>query len=194
VRPLRLIEAYESVFEVDQENVQASDSTAERWIDFTLTNPMVAPAFEDQVRQLGELSRQSAPGILSVRLRRSLGSDTKYLLLPIRCRPFGRARLVARARSGGIHAIAVVDAVSGRLAVRGDVRGGQALRRSGNRGGSGRGHSSPPVKLAAWATYGHPPLQTRSSDALVDDDTEWPIDVGVRLATNLTSRRCGPRS
>jgi quinol monooxygenase YgiN len=83
VRPLRLTEAYESVFEVDQENVQASDSAAERWIDFTLTNPMVAPAFEDQVRQLSELSRKSAPGILSVRLRRSLGSDTKYLLLLI---------------------------------------------------------------------------------------------------------------
>jgi quinol monooxygenase YgiN len=83
VRPLRLTEAYESVFEVDQDSVQASDSTAERWIDLTLTSPMVAPAFEVLVRELSELSRQSAPGILSVRLRRSLGTDTKYLLLII---------------------------------------------------------------------------------------------------------------
>ena len=83
VRPLRLTEAYESIFEVDQANLQAPESTAERWIDFTLTNPMVAPAFEDQVRQLGELSRQRAPGIMSIRLRRSLGSDTRYLLIVI---------------------------------------------------------------------------------------------------------------
>src|SRR5207237_5168934 len=82
-RPLRLTEAYESIFEVDQANLQAPESTAERWIDFTLTNPMVAPAFEDQMRQLGELSRQQAPGIMSMRHRRSLGSDTRYLLIVI---------------------------------------------------------------------------------------------------------------
>ncbi len=82
-RPVKLTEAYESVFEVDQANVNASESTAERWIDFTLTVPMVAPAFEGAVRQLAEQTKQHAPGVLSVRLRRSMGSDTRYLLLLI---------------------------------------------------------------------------------------------------------------
>lgn len=83
-RPTRLTEAFESVFEVDQENVtNRSAGTAERWVDFTLTVPMVAPAFEESMRRLAELSKQHAPGVLSVRLRRSMGSDTKYLLLVI---------------------------------------------------------------------------------------------------------------
>ena len=83
VRPTRLTEAYESVFEVDQTNTSASASTAERWIDFSLATPMVAPAFESMMRQFADLTKQHAPGVLSVRLRRSAGRDTKYLLLLI---------------------------------------------------------------------------------------------------------------
>lgn len=83
-RPTRLTEAYESVFEVDRAGADdASATTAERWIDFTLVTPMVAPAFEDRMRQLAEVSKQKAPGVLSVRLRRSAGNDTKYLMLVI---------------------------------------------------------------------------------------------------------------
>ena len=80
-RPTRLTEAYESVFDVDAAGAEAIASTAERWVDFTLSVPMVAPAFEAYVRELGEASIQKAPGVLSLRLRRSVGSDTKYLMI-----------------------------------------------------------------------------------------------------------------
>jgi len=80
-RPPRLTEAYESVLEVDRADSETTPSTAERWVDFTLTVPMVAPAFEAYVRELGEVSTQKAPGVLSVRLRRSSGNDTKYLMI-----------------------------------------------------------------------------------------------------------------
>ena len=84
LRPTGLAEAYESVFEVDRPDLeQAGESTAERLVDFTLTVPMVAPAFEAAQRQLAEVSTQRAPGIGSVRLRRSMGFDTRYLLIVI---------------------------------------------------------------------------------------------------------------
>jgi len=84
IRPIRSAEAYESVFEVDRPDVgAASESTAERLVEFTLTTPMVAPAFEDAIRLLAELSVQKAPGVLSIRLRRSMGIDTKYLVIMI---------------------------------------------------------------------------------------------------------------
>jgi len=90
-RPTRLTEAYESVLEVDRADAETSASTAERWVDFTLTTPNVAPAFEAYVRELGEVSTQKAPGVLSVRLRRSVGSDTKYVMIV-----FASDRAVAR--------------------------------------------------------------------------------------------------
>jgi heme-degrading monooxygenase HmoA len=83
VRPTRLTEGFESVFEVDQANAEASASTAERFIDLTLTNPMVAPEFETRIRELAEVATRQAPGVVSVRLRRSFGKDTSYLLLVI---------------------------------------------------------------------------------------------------------------
>jgi heme-degrading monooxygenase HmoA len=83
VRPTRLTESYESVFEVDQANAEATASTAERFIDLTLRTPALAPDFEAGIRQLAELAKQHAPGVISVRLRRSYGNDTKYLLLVI---------------------------------------------------------------------------------------------------------------
>jgi len=84
MRPLRMLEAYESVFEVDRADVgDPSASTAERLVDFTLTVPMVAPAFETAMRQLAEASTQHATGIGSVRLRRSMGIDTRYLAIVI---------------------------------------------------------------------------------------------------------------
>jgi heme-degrading monooxygenase HmoA len=81
LRPVRLTEAYESVFEVDTENAESAASSAERWIDFNLNMPMIAPAFEEGMRQLAEASIQHAPGIVSVRLRRSAGNDLKYLMI-----------------------------------------------------------------------------------------------------------------
>jgi quinol monooxygenase YgiN len=84
VRPLRMLEAYESVFEIDRPDAgQGGDSIAERLVDFNITVPMVAPAFEAAIRQLAEVSTQHAPGVGSVRLRRSMGIDTKYLLIVI---------------------------------------------------------------------------------------------------------------
>ncbi len=84
LRPLGIAEAYESVFEVDRPGVgDASDSAAERLVDFTLTTPMVAADFESAVRRLAETVVQHAPGVDSVRLRRSMGFDTKYLLIVI---------------------------------------------------------------------------------------------------------------
>ena len=83
VRQVRLTEGFESVFEVDQPNAEASASAAERFVDFTLTSPMVAPDFESHTRTLAEIATQHAPGVMSVRLRRSCGNDTRYLLLVI---------------------------------------------------------------------------------------------------------------
>jgi heme-degrading monooxygenase HmoA len=82
-RPTRPAESYESVFEVDQPNADPVASKAERFIDFTLKVPMLAPAFEQQSRELAEAARQYGPGVMSVRLRRSMGNDTKYLALVI---------------------------------------------------------------------------------------------------------------
>jgi quinol monooxygenase YgiN len=82
-RPTRLTESYESVFEVDRDSANANASTVERLAELTLTTPMVAPAFEDAIRQMAELGRQHAQGVISVRLRRSLGVDTRYLMITI---------------------------------------------------------------------------------------------------------------
>jgi heme-degrading monooxygenase HmoA len=85
LRPTRLTESYESVFEVDQPNVlaAASGSSAERWVELTLVGPTAAPAVEAHLRRTAELGLEHAPGVLSVRLRRSMGDDRKYLLLVI---------------------------------------------------------------------------------------------------------------
>jgi heme-degrading monooxygenase HmoA len=83
VRPTRLTEAYESVFEVDAPNANAANSTAERWIEGTAASVTAAPALEQHFREVGELGIKHVPGVLSVRLRRSMGDDTKYLLLVI---------------------------------------------------------------------------------------------------------------
>jgi heme-degrading monooxygenase HmoA len=83
LRPTRLTESFESVFEIDQPNVSAAASSAERWIEFTLVGPTAAPEVEAQLRKMAELGIEHAPGVLSVRLRRSMGDDTKYLLLVI---------------------------------------------------------------------------------------------------------------
>jgi heme-degrading monooxygenase HmoA len=82
-RATRLTESYESVFEVDQEGVNPAEEIAERWIDFSLNSPFVAPQFEQSMRQLAEVIKQHAPGFGSARLRRSAGKDTRYLLLLI---------------------------------------------------------------------------------------------------------------
>jgi quinol monooxygenase YgiN len=82
-RPVRLAEAYESVFEVDADNMAPDTSTCEMWIDWTLKSPAVAPAFEAYSRQMSELTRQYAPGFVTSRLRRFLGNDTRYLVLAI---------------------------------------------------------------------------------------------------------------
>jgi heme-degrading monooxygenase HmoA len=83
MRPLRLSEAYESVFEVDAPAATATASSAERWIDLTLKNPIPAPEVESYFRRMAEVGVQQAPGVISIRLRRSMGDDTKYLLLVI---------------------------------------------------------------------------------------------------------------
>ena len=83
LRPTRLTESYESVFEVDQPNVSAAASSAERWIDLTVNGPTAAPAVEAHLRTVAELGLEHARGVLSVRLRRSMGDDRKYLLLVI---------------------------------------------------------------------------------------------------------------
>jgi len=82
-RPTRLTEAFESVFEVDRPGAESTASSAERFIDFTITTPMVAPSFEAQMRELAKLATQHAPGVTSVRLRRSFGNDARYLLIVI---------------------------------------------------------------------------------------------------------------
>jgi quinol monooxygenase YgiN len=84
-RPTRLTEAYEGVFELDRANMLQTigESSAERWIDFTIASPIVAPTFEDRIRELAALGLKHAPGIFSVRLRRSMGFDTRYVLLVI---------------------------------------------------------------------------------------------------------------
>jgi heme-degrading monooxygenase HmoA len=82
-RTTRLTESYESVFEVDREGVDPGEENAERWIDFSLKSPFVAPQFEQSIRQLAEVIKRHAPGFGSARLRRSAGKDTRYLLLLI---------------------------------------------------------------------------------------------------------------
>jgi heme-degrading monooxygenase HmoA len=82
-RPTRLTEAYESVFEVDQANPDPNASSAERWIEFTLASGLAAPTLEAHLREVAKVGIEHAPGVLSVRLRRSMGMDTKYLLLVI---------------------------------------------------------------------------------------------------------------
>jgi len=83
VRPTRMAESYESVFEVDQPEVDPGASTAERFVDLSLSMPQSAPALESELRQLAELALKHAPGVLSVRVRRSPGDDRKYLMLVI---------------------------------------------------------------------------------------------------------------
>jgi heme-degrading monooxygenase HmoA len=83
VRPTRLTESYESVFEVDQPNAPTTFSTAERWVELTLVGATAAPAVESHLRETAELGLEHAPGVVSIRLRRSMGDDTKYLLLII---------------------------------------------------------------------------------------------------------------
>jgi quinol monooxygenase YgiN len=83
LRPTRLTESYESVFEVDQPNASATSSTAERWVELTLVGAVAAPAVEAHLRETAEVGLEHAPGVVSVRLRRSMGDDTKYLLLII---------------------------------------------------------------------------------------------------------------
>jgi heme-degrading monooxygenase HmoA len=85
VRPLRMTEAYESVFEVDAENIDPSriDSTCEVWIDWTLKSPALATAFEAYARTMTERLRSHAPGFVSARLRRFLGNDVRYLVIII---------------------------------------------------------------------------------------------------------------
>jgi heme-degrading monooxygenase HmoA len=82
-RPTRLTESYESVFEADIPNANAAASSAERWIEVTLAGVVAAPAVEQNFREVADLGLKHAPGVLSVRLRRSLGDDTRYLLLVI---------------------------------------------------------------------------------------------------------------
>ena len=91
VRPTRLTESYESVFEVDQPNAQPAASSAERWIDATLANVRAAPSVEQHFREIAELGIKHAPGVVSVRLRRSLGDDAKYLLVITTDRAAARA-------------------------------------------------------------------------------------------------------
>jgi quinol monooxygenase YgiN len=105
-RPLRLSEAYESVFEVDADNMQASDSTCEMWIDWTLKGPRAAPAFEAYFRQISELNKQYAPGFVTSRLRRYLGNFNRYLALAIVTDP-----AAARARAQVPEVRAFWDAV-----------------------------------------------------------------------------------
>jgi heme-degrading monooxygenase HmoA len=83
LRPTRLTESYESVFEVDQPNASATASSAERWIELTLVGPTASPAVESHLRNMAAIGLEHAPGVLSVRLRRSAGDDRKYLLLVI---------------------------------------------------------------------------------------------------------------
>jgi quinol monooxygenase YgiN len=83
LRPLRLTEAYESVFEVDAEDAAARSSTCEVLIDWTLKSPAIAPAFETFSRQMAELGKQHVTGFVSSRLRRYLGSDNRYMVIVI---------------------------------------------------------------------------------------------------------------
>ena len=82
-RPVRLPEAYESVFEVDNTAVPDSASTCEVLVDWTLKNAMVAPAFEAFAHDVADLMKQSSVGFVSSRLRRFLGNDTRYLTIAI---------------------------------------------------------------------------------------------------------------
>jgi heme-degrading monooxygenase HmoA len=91
LRPTRLTEAYESVFDVDRADAAGSPENAERWVDFTLAAPMATPTFEAYIRELAQLSIEKAPGVFSVRLRRSVGNDTKYLMIV-----FAKDRAAAR--------------------------------------------------------------------------------------------------
>jgi heme-degrading monooxygenase HmoA len=81
LRPTRLTESYESVFEIDKPSASDTSSTAERWVELTLVGPTAAPAVEAHLRKTAELVLQHAPGVDSIRLRRSMGDDSKYLLL-----------------------------------------------------------------------------------------------------------------
>jgi quinol monooxygenase YgiN len=82
-RPLRPPEAYEGVFEIDVDNVNAADSTCEVLVDWTIKRAPLAPAFEDFCRQMAQLSKQHVRGFVSYRLRRFLGNDVRYLVLAI---------------------------------------------------------------------------------------------------------------
>jgi hypothetical protein len=91
---VRLAEAYESVFEVDADNVDPTNANCELWIDWTLKNPTVAPAFEAFSLQVAELAKKHSPRFVSSRLRRYLGTDNRYLALAITTdRAAARARL-----------------------------------------------------------------------------------------------------
>lgn len=83
IRPTRMTEAYESVFEVDADNAEQSSATCETLMDWTLTSPLVAPAFEKFAREMAGLTKAHAPGFVSSRLRRFLGNETRYLTIAI---------------------------------------------------------------------------------------------------------------
>jgi heme-degrading monooxygenase HmoA len=93
IRPLRMTEAYESVFEIDADNANPNSSTCETLLDWSLNAPGLVPAFESFAREMAQLSKAHAPGFVSTRLRRFLGNETRYLTIAI-----ASDRAAARAR------------------------------------------------------------------------------------------------
>lgn len=93
IRPTRMTEAFESVFQVDADNADQNASTCETLIEWSLKSPILAPAFEAFSRHRSELMRTHAPGFVSSRLRRFLGNDARYLVIAI-----ATDRTAARAR------------------------------------------------------------------------------------------------
>lgn len=75
-------EVYESVLDVDADNLQASDSRCEVLTDW-MVRTGAATDFERSRQQLFEIRKQQMQGFVSNRLRRSAGTPGRYLLLGI---------------------------------------------------------------------------------------------------------------
>jgi heme-degrading monooxygenase HmoA len=131
LRPTRLTESYESVFEIDKPSASDTSSTAERWVELTLVGPTAAPAVEAHLRKTAELVLQHAPGVDSIRLRRSMGDDSKYLLLIFAADRAAARAMAAGARDPRTHRRRLHPAVPGGHADCGDPPRCQTLCRSG---------------------------------------------------------------
>lgn len=77
----RPTEGYEDVFNVDADDFPNVQANCEVLYDFELDLARKAPEFEKNRREFFELHKQHRAGFVTMRLRRSAGNPTKYLVI-----------------------------------------------------------------------------------------------------------------